>query len=138
MSPSIPVYSRDEIEAQFSQFIKSSNGGNVCELKELVQNQCTFDGNRIFCLPFKRLFLRCLDESVGDEVIGYKLTPSHKVNSTSSISSTINERKRWRNIEITKNNDNQYDLKSGAVKEFIKADEILLRQMEKYYNNYKS
>lgn len=142
MAPSIPVYSKREIQGMFPNALGPSDVGDMkesgCELKELVQNQCTFDGNTIFCLPFKRVFLRCLDESLSDgEVIGYKLTPSHAtIGSANSANSANSGGSRWRNFEITQHTSNEYNLQTKNVQDFIHADEVLRRQMEKYYNRY--
>lgn len=160
MAPVIPVYSKAEVEERFVQArgAGSEHVGSVpptvppnCQLKELTQNQCTFDGNAVYCLPFKRVFLRCWDE-MASGVEGYGLTPGHaKVlgqgargqrgeNQTQgSLENQGNHAKRggsqgrWRNIEITNEATNSYPLTSPAVEAFAQADEKMREQMHKYH-----
>ncbi|ODV83343.1 hypothetical protein CANARDRAFT_9744 [[Candida] arabinofermentans NRRL YB-2248] len=176
MAPPLPVYSRDEIKSLYPHLFperipkdddtlpnSNTNSTNFklslpnCTLYSLTQNQCTYDGNRTVCIPFKRLFARCLDEeySKKKEVIGYKLTPSHK-----DFQKNPNE-KFYRNIEITEWSDNDYskyfmnddssnnDDDGSHVKnmetiektaemrsllaDFLKTDKILEAKMNQFY-----
>lgn len=56
MAPPTPVISRSQVRDAYRM--------EACTLKELVQNECTFQVTggevRSVCLPFKRLFNRCL------------------------------------------------------------------------------
>ncbi|GMM32642.1 hypothetical protein DAMA08_053870 [Martiniozyma asiatica (nom. inval.)] len=142
MAPPIPVYDKDEIRQMLPRIYPTSRDlqelkSKGCELFEIVQHQCTFDGNKILCLPFKRVFARCLDEffTSNQEVIGYKLKPTHLTGRL------VENEKIWRNIEITDALDNDYlgDLKTESpasvdLREFLNADKILQAKMEDYYD----
>lgn len=147
MAPALPVYTREEIESMYPKFKNDGSGdGSMrrirgeklpkdCKLYELIQNQCTYDGNEVFCLPFKRVFLRCL-ENREREVIGYKLTPLHK-NTTSRFDLNGGKvGKIYRDIEITDEDDNHYPYDEG-VRRFLKADKVLRKKMKEYYDKMK-
>lgn len=143
MAPALPVYTREEIENMYPKLNggdrSDSSGGAMkrgeipsgCELYELLQNQCTYDGNKVYCLPFKRMFLRCL-ENKEKEVIGYKLTPLHRSTTSRFDIDGRKGTKVHRNIEITCEEDNRYAYDDG-VKEFLRADRILREKIQQYY-----
>ncbi|GMF61260.1 unnamed protein product [[Candida] boidinii] len=133
---------------------------NDCKLYSLTQNQCTFDGNKTICIPFKRVFARCIDRelSKGNEVVGYKLAPMHKRDlNQRSNKQKINNKSQdtfhdsddhlvYRNVEITDWYDNDYlnsylnsdnIEKRELMKEFLKADKILQSKMHQYYHEMK-
>lgn len=130
MAPALPVYTREEIQRMHPKMkTVEKNMDDIpenCDMYKLIQNECTYDGNNVKCLPFKRVFLRCLEKK-GGEVIGYKLKPKHKEDQDTEI---------YRNIEITKKQDNYYKI-SKDVEDFLKADCILKDKMKEYYNKYK-
>lgn len=144
MAPALPVYTREEIERKFPEKFKSGNNEDIpdnCSLYELIQHQCTYDGNKVYCLPFKRVFLRCL-ENKGKEVIGYKLTPSH--GNIKNIHNKLKIKdKFYRDIEITNKKNNLYlynkedDKIDKDIEQFLNADTILKDKMMEYYKNYK-
>lgn len=132
MAPSLPIYTRKEIEEHTGIDINNLNNDNIgknCELKELIQNQCTYDGNNVKCLPFKRIFLQCL-QYYGDneKIIGYKLQ------SKRGLENIRDNKSKYRNIEITKREDNVYDINDNEINEFIKVDEVFQRKIKEYYN----
>ncbi|KAG0676895.1 hypothetical protein C6P40_001123 [Pichia californica] len=152
MAPALPVYSREEIERIYPKIFKKEedkkeinrdNIPNNCEIYELIQNQCTYDGNMVYCLPFKRIFLRCLENNKERDIIGYKLTPLHR-NNNSNISGRFEingsgnnkDGKYYRDIEITVESDNDYKYNEG-VENFLKADDILRGKMKEYYDKMK-
>ncbi|QPG75618.1 hypothetical protein FOA43_002975 [Brettanomyces nanus] len=108
-------------------------------------NQCTYDGNKCVCVPFRRLFARCLDKEFGSrrEVIGYKLTPAH--GSRMVGQNLKNRREVYRNIEITEKGDNEYvkilngDKKGDKelLEEFLRADRVFQRKVKEYYEKMK-
>lgn len=65
MAPPVPVYSAEEIRLQYKDQLENL-AKYKCHLKSLTQHECTFKAGtdatlpRIICLPFKRLFQRCL------------------------------------------------------------------------------
>lgn len=132
MSPTITIQTQDDIERKFSHLMESRE----CELKTIVQNQCTFDGKQVYCLPFKRTFLKCWQPQ--DALIGYKLTPGHRVRPMEQAEPGKAAQGRWRHIEITRPEDNVYNLGTQNVDEFLRADEVLRAQMEKYYHSVHS
>lgn len=85
MSPPVPVYSRAEIERRY-QALDNPEKYN-CLLKSITQHECTFrfvdDQQEVICLPFKRLFQRCL--------LPHTIKTNGKVTQVD----------RWTNIEIT-------------------------------------
>lgn len=130
MAPALPVYTREEIERMYPNLKMVQKDiediPENCEIYKLIQNECTYDGNKVTCLPFKRIFLRCLEKK-GGTVIGYKLQPKHEEDQNTEI---------YRNIEITKQQDNNHKI-SKDIEEFLKADCILKDKMKEYYNKYK-
>lgn len=147
MAPALPVYTRDEIEKMYPMlFMNDKQTGkriipDNCNLYKLIQNQCTYDGNKVYCLPFKRIFLRCLEKR-SKEVIGYKLTPSHSRREFFNTTNDFSNDTIYRDIEITDKNDNSYlyfpeDDKNPEIEEFLKADRILKEKMRQYYDKYK-
>ncbi|GME77793.1 unnamed protein product [Ambrosiozyma monospora] len=172
MAPSLPVYTRDEIKSLypdlFPERIPRTTNSNTssdhltipnfkldlenCKLHTLTQNQCTFDGNQVVCIPFKRIFARCLDSNYYNkkELIGFKLTPAH---SQHEFNQKDHGKEVYRNVELTQWFDNDYskvleESKSGVkgkdgkgevdadlIKEFLKADKILKKKMAEYYEN---
>lgn len=100
-----------------------------CEIYKLVQNQCTYDGNKVMCLPFKRVFLRCL-ENKSKEIVGYKIKPLHRKDAKDGGD------KVYRDIEITRREDNDYPINKEMV-EFLKAEQVLKEKMSSYYEKHR-
>ncbi|KAK6455381.1 mitochondrial export protein Som1-domain-containing protein [Scheffersomyces xylosifermentans] len=66
MAPPIPVFSRSEISSKYREQLRNPDKYK-CQLKSLTQHECTFKTSpdrssppEIICLPFKRLFQRCM------------------------------------------------------------------------------
>lgn len=57
MAPPIPVFSQKEIKDRYPGIFNRTN--KSCTFHELTQNQCTFNGKELICLPFTRIFARC-------------------------------------------------------------------------------
>ncbi|GMG19946.1 unnamed protein product [Ambrosiozyma monospora] len=172
MAPSLPVYTRDEIKSLYPDLfperipISSTTSSTStldhptipnfkldlknCKLHTLTQNQCTFDGNQVVCIPFKRIFARCLDLNYFNkkELIGFKLTPAH---SQHEFNQKDHGKEVYRNVELTQWFDNDYskvleegksmnkngkgEVDAELIKEFLKADKILKKKMTEYYEN---
>lgn len=158
MAPALPVYSRDEIKEMYPNLfpdrVETDEDGHFkldnenCRLYSLIQNQCTFDGNQCVCVPFKRLFARCLDKNYDGqrEVIGYKLRPVHN---SQLLRSGISRRKPdeavYRDVEITNWKDNDYEgyltgekkaegkLDSDLLRSFMKTDKVFQQKVHEYY-----
>ncbi|ODV98375.1 hypothetical protein PACTADRAFT_185126 [Pachysolen tannophilus NRRL Y-2460] len=121
MSPPIPVYSKKEIDNTYKKFLKDDDAN--CTLYSLIQNQCTFNGSEIICLPFKRLFTRCL-------------RPKDKTTTEP----------RYQLIEITDETCNDYfkfnqfyQKQTGSgddlLEKFLKADEIMRKVYQDEMNH---
>lgn len=116
MAPPVPVFNSIEISAKYKDQINNPEKYQ-CELKSLTQHECTFkvfedSPPEIICLPFKRIFLRCL----------LKEKRKHE---------TI---ERWINIEVTDKNTNA-DLFSQEkykpiVAEFLNTEREFRKMME--------
>ncbi|CAN3475206.1 protein Som1p, mitochondrial [Diutina catenulata] len=50
MSPPVEVLQRSQVPSRYTE----------CTLKSITQHECTFRAQEIICLPFKRIFERCL------------------------------------------------------------------------------
>ncbi|KAH3661174.1 hypothetical protein OGAPHI_006581 [Ogataea philodendri] len=135
MAPSLPVYSRQELKDNyphlFPEVVEGADGKKTldlenCKLWSLTQNQCTFDGDRTVCIPFKRVFARCKDTEYSSkrELTGYKLFPEHTQKKSKEV---------YRNIEITTEKDNDYTTKDKLLEEFFEADKVLKRKMDQFY-----
>lgn len=122
MAPALPVYTRGEIEKLFP-VMRSEEIPPNCSLYRLIQNQCTYDGNRVICLPFKRVFLRCLETRNG-EVVGYRLQPKH------GLKDGV-----YRDIEVTSRSDNTYTI-NDKIQDFLRADSVLQEKMQAYYERH--
>lgn len=122
MAPPTPVYRRSDIFRKYGEQLNDPQKYD-CELKSLVQHECTFklsqDLNKspdIICLPFKRVFQKCLKEPKralqGKEI----------------------QDNDWITIEVTDLNTNRNFLKntqnSTIINEFLNADKELQRFME--------
>lgn len=120
MAPPTPVYSRDDILAIYGDILKYPLKYS-CELKSLTQYECTFrivERNKppeIICLPFKRVFQRCLlDKMVKEKDKKKKI-------------------KQWVNIEITDEKVNKELLEmpkyGREVEDFLSAEKDLKKLM---------
>lgn len=119
MSPPTPVLNGSEIRKLYAEQLNNPRKYN-CSLKQLAQNECTFvvsaDSSVIqetICIPFKRVFQRCLVPHV----------------------KTVNGRKqtgeRWINIETTTADTNDQKSKYGAeVERFLQAEQELANWMQ--------
>lgn len=122
MAPPTPVYTRSDILSRYADQLENP-AKYECLLKSVTQHECTFKVSpdrkqppEIICLPFKRLFQRCLYPVIINKD-GRKI----KYN-------------KWVNIEITDSNTNR-DLfevpKYGKdVDDFLNAEKELKRLME--------
>lgn len=115
MAPAVPVLQRHEVLHRYAKQLENPEKYQ-CQLKSLVQNECVFnwhargsaDGpSEIICLPFKRIFQRCLIEEM-TKVNGKKTKLS-----------------KWVNIEITDKNTNrellENDKYSNIIDDFMSA-----------------
>ena len=143
MAPALPVYSRSDIEEMYPVMKQANFRGEVprnCQLYQLVQNQCTYDGNSVLCLPFERLFLRCKEYGGSGGGVGYKLQgkSQKKSGESGANGSEDGERIRYRNYEITNAGDNVYSVGSADIVQFLKADAVLRGRMQSYYEKQQS
>lgn len=120
MAPPVPVYSLNDIKSKYKQQLTEPEKYQ-CHLKSITQHECTFkpDPNRInqpeiICLPFKRIFQRCLIDT------------KQKIDGKKVIL------KKWINIEITNNQTNKDLLitHGNIVKEFMNAEQEFKKLME--------
>lgn len=125
MAPPTPVYNRSQIRNKYHDQLTNPDKYQ-CQLKSLTQHECTFkvsfDGRRpqeIICLPFKRIFQRCL------------------VPETNLVNGKKVHLERWINIEVTDLSTNA-DLvldssKYGKdVQDFLSAEKEFKKLMESY------
>ena len=156
MAPAFPVYSREEIKEMYPELfpsrIENKQDGKFtldsenCKLYTLVQNQCTFDGNQCICVPFRRLFARCLDRNYNSrrEMTGYKLMPVHQRQAIERVSGRKAGDPVYRNVEITQFEDNDYMkylreksddkwMSSELLEDFMKTDKIFQNKVHEYY-----
>ncbi|KAF6007898.1 hypothetical protein HII12_004310 [Brettanomyces bruxellensis] len=156
MAPALPVYSREEIKEMYpelfpARIVKEPDGkfeldSKSCKLYTLVQNQCTFDGNQCICVPFRRLFARCLDRNYNSrrEMIGYKLMPVHQRQAIERVSGRKAGGPVYRNVEITEFEDNDYTkylrekkddkwMSSELLEDFLRTDKIFQKKVHEYY-----
>lgn len=123
MAPPVPVYSAGDIRQRYKEQLENL-AKYKCHLKSLTQHECTFKAGtdatlpQIICLPFKRLFQRCLIPTV-EQKDGKK-----------------HRSEKWINIEVTKESTNQdlLDEKSkyyNYVQDFLAAEREFRDLMEK-------
>lgn len=123
MAPPVPVYTSTDIKRQYAPQLTQPDKYQ-CQLKSITQHECTFRPHpqgihppEIICLPFKRLFQRCLIDHISQEN-GKKV-----------------KLKRWINIEVTDAETNR-DLfvpgskYSEAVRDFKNAEVEFRKLME--------
>lgn len=116
MAPPIPVLSREEIQHRY-RLVLADPKKYLCKLKSLTQHECTFKSNgqgkpETICLPFKRVFQRCL---VADN-------PKKKTS-------------KWIDIEITDETTNSDLMReerySDVVTEFLNAEKDMKQWIER-------
>lgn len=123
MAPPTPVYSSREIRQQYAAYLDNSEKHN-CQLQSITQYECTFkvspDGTtaaKIICLPFKRLFQRCLMPVV-ETIDGRKVRYDKPIN-----------------IEVTDASTNrdllEHSKYSNDIAEFMAAE----KEMQQYMAN---
>lgn len=123
MAPPTLVHTRNEVFRQYDETLRNPNLHD-CQLKSISQHECTFKVSEnsppeIICLPFKRIFQRCIETAIEkDKITGKKV----KVD-------------KWVNIEVTSAETNQ-DLLTEArfredVQDFCMAEKELKKLMEK-------
>lgn len=132
MAPALPIYRREEIERMYPKSEGFTKVPENCEVYQLIQNECTYDGNKVICLPFKRMFMRCY-EYKNNDLSGYKMQGKNR----NSGREEEEEKGIYRNIEITTRQDNQINLNDDLVREFLEADLILKKNMKAYYDKEK-
>lgn len=119
MSPPTPVLAGTEVRRIYSEQLNNPEKFE-CSLKSLSQNECTFvvspDSSVIqqtICIPFKRLFQRCL--------VPYVRTVDGKKHTG----------RKWINIEVTDLATNDQRAKYGSeVERFLTAEQELTRWMQ--------
>lgn len=119
MSPPVPVFTRADVQHQFAEQL-SNPEKYQCHLKLLTQNECTYkilnEGLEYICVPFKRVFQRCLIPEVR----------------------TVNGKKqhleRWVNIEITdaKTNDSRGKKYGPDIEKFLAAEKETYKWLQEY------
>ncbi|KAI5962254.1 uncharacterized protein KGF55_003330 [Candida pseudojiufengensis] len=126
MAPPVPVYTSDEIKLQYEEQLHNPQKYQ-CHLKSITQHECTFKPStyksspEIICLPFKRIFQRCL------------------VPTTQIVNGKKQRIERWQNIEITDEHGNR-DLMDPEskyykhVKEFLSAEKEFRELTETEYS----
>ncbi|TID19257.1 hypothetical protein CANINC_003828 [Pichia inconspicua] len=124
MAPALPIYRREEIEKMYPKSERFNVIPDNCKLYQLLQNECTYDGNKVYCLPFKRVFMRCY-EYKNNEMSGYKLQGKN--------GRDVGRDLIYRNVEITSRKDNRVRVDDEMVRNFLEADLILKRNMNAYY-----
>ncbi|KAI5954469.1 hypothetical protein KGF54_002244 [Candida jiufengensis] len=126
MAPPVPVYTIDDIKLQYKQQLDNP-AEYKCHLKSITQHECTFKPStyksspEIICLPFKRIFQKCLIPSI--QQINGKKTKVEK----------------WTNIEITNDMTNHDLMESDSkyynyVQDFLNAEKEFRELMEKEYH----
>ncbi|EGV62595.1 hypothetical protein PSN45_000322 [Yamadazyma tenuis] len=121
MAPPTPVYDRFDILTRYGEKLDNPDKYQ-CSLKSLVQSECTFKLSNpglppeVICLPFKRLFQRCL-------------VPTTIVQDGKRIKAD-----KWVNIEVTHEHTNRglfHDPKYDSnVKKFLQAEKDLSRMLQ--------
>lgn len=119
MAPPTLVHSRAEIQRQYHDQLTNPEKYQ-CSLKSLIQNECTFRvlENRVqetICIPFKRIFQRCL--------LPYTETVEGKKKSGL----------RWINIETTDWDTNETlrrESYGAEVQKFLAAETDLRKWLE--------
>ena len=120
MAPAIPVLTRAQMELKYGEQLANPEKFN-CQLKSLTQHECTFKTlpledtlndevvPEIICLPFKRVFQRCLIKEMA-KVDGKKQVVE-----------------KWVNIEITDADTNKDLLQetkySDVVHDFLSVNQ---------------
>lgn len=118
MSPLTPVHSANYIRSKYSDQLSNPEKYS-CQLKSLTQFECTSKvSNEILCLPFRRIFQRCLIPTL-EKQDGKNVT-----------------RDKWINIEITDAKSNHDLIKDNehygdAVREFLTAEYDLKNSLDK-------
>lgn len=127
MAPPTPVYTKFDTLARYGDQLENPEKYQ-CHLKSITQHECTFKVSpdrshppEIICLPFKRIFQRCLSD-----VIVKENGKKKKVQT-------------WTNIEITNENSNRdlmdFPKYSKDVRDFLNADKELKKLMESDIND---
>ncbi|CAK9436868.1 uncharacterized protein LODBEIA_P13900 [Lodderomyces beijingensis] len=124
MAPPIPVFSANEIHHRYDEQMQNPEKFQ-CHLKSLTQHECTFRPStpqrstpEFICLPFKRIFRRCLVPTLTKRSNGEKV-----------------KGEKWINIEVTDaqtnadllDRDSKY---SKYVQEFLTAEKELKELIE--------
>lgn len=111
MAPPTLVHTRADINRQFHEPLANPEKYQ-CLLKSLVQNECTFKiddatGVEAICIPFKRVFQRCL------------MSTAHTVNGQKQLTD------RWVNIEVTDENTNEKLRRTYGteIERFLRAEQ---------------
>lgn len=123
MAPPTLVHNRKEVFRQYDKILQNPNLHD-CELRSISQHECTFKVSEdsppeIICLPFKRIFQRCIETAIEKDKITGKKTKVDK----------------WVNIEVTSAETNQDLLTEERyrddVRDFVNAEKELKKLMEK-------
>lgn len=119
MAPPVVVHSRAEVQLQFAEQLKNPEKYK-CQLKSLTQNECTYkileEGYEFVCLPFKRVFQRCL------------------VPETKTINGKKHHGERWINIEVTDAQTNNIRrVKYGPdIEKFLQVEKETYKWLEEH------
>lgn len=109
MSPPVPVFSREEVIEEIPELgYSKAKLSKKCSLYTITQNQCTFNGTEIICLPFKRTFARC------------------------PLINKAKDGRLYADIEITTSRDNNYKKQESMLEKFLSADKELRKKFQDY------
>lgn len=119
MAPPTLVRSRQDVQRLYKEQLDDPDKYH-CSIRSIIQLECTFkisEANRVqetICIPFKRIFQRCLDSYVTKRNGDKRKT------------------QRWVNIEVTDpaSNDLVRATHSSEIQRFLQAEVDLAKWME--------
>lgn len=122
MAPPTPILTRADVQQLYAEQLNNPEKYQ-CLLKQLTQNECTYrmldNGMEYICVPFKRLFQRCL------------------VPVTKTVNGKKQKSEAWVNIEITdaKTNDGRRKRYGSEMERFREAEKEAFKWLEEYTEN---
>lgn len=123
MAPAVPLFTRKEALQKYAKQLANPEKYQ-CHLKSITQNECVFNAlarpddevpAEIICLPFKRIFQRCLVEEL-TKVDGKKV----KV-------------EKWINIEVTDKNTNRDLLEDDRYSQIVDDFVAVSKNFDKWF-----
>lgn len=123
MAPAVPLLSRKEALLKYSKQLADPEKYH-CQLKSIIQHECVFNANskidsevpaEIICLPFKRIFQRCLIEEL-TRVDGKK-----------------QKLQKWVNIEITDKNTNRDLIEDERYSQIVNDFVAVSKNFDKWF-----